>query len=79
MKKFVALSLIAAASLSLTACSKSGEPEAANSVETNATENAAIEDINAAAENVTDAAANAIDNAAAAPADNVVDNAANAM
>lgn len=74
MKKFVALSLVAAASISLAACSKS-EPEAvANEVtDVNAVEAEAIEDINAAVDNAVDAANAALDNAvldnAAAPAD----------
>ena len=80
MKKIVALSFIAAASLSLAACQKS-EPEAAVNdavMDVNATAAEAIEDINAATENVTDAAANAVD-AAAAAADNTAGNVANAM
>ena len=70
MKKIVALSLVAAASLSLAACSKSEPEAAANTTDVNATEAAAIEDINAATENVADAANAAMDNAAVAPADN---------
>lgn len=77
MKKIVMLSVVAAASLGLAACSKS-EDAAANAtneavLDVNATAAEAMSDINAAAENVADAAAN-VENAADVVA-NAADNA----
>jgi uncharacterized protein YcfL len=77
MKKIVMLSVVAAASLGLAACSKSEDAtaNAANEavMDVNATAAEAMTDINAAAENVADAAAN-VENAADAVS-NAADNA----
>jgi hypothetical protein len=80
MKKIVMLSVVAAASLGLAACSKSEDTAAANAtneavIDANATAAEAVADVNAAAANVTDAAA-AVENAAGEVA-NAADNAAN--
>lgn len=66
MKKLFALSLVAAASLGLAACSEKPAAESTemNTVETNATAEAAVADINATTENALDTAGAALDNAA---------------
>jgi hypothetical protein len=70
MKKIFALTLVAAASLGLAACSEkpAAESTEVNAVDTNATADAAIADINATADNAVDAAGAALDNAAAVDA-----------
>ena len=80
MKKFVALSMIAAASLGLAACSKSADTteNAAAAADLNATEANAIEDINAATTEALNDADAALDNAGAA-VDNAADAVTNAM
>ena len=66
MKKIFALTLVAAASLGLAACSEkpAAESTEVNAMEANATADAAVADINATAENSVDAAGAALDNAA---------------
>jgi hypothetical protein len=83
MKKIVALSLIAAASLSLAACSKGAENEAAadanaTATDLNATADAAVADVNAAAGEALNAADAALENAGAAT-EATAENATNAM
>ncbi len=75
MKKFVALSLVAVASLSLSACSKGAENTAAADAneavaDLNATADETMADLNAAVADTTNAADAAMENAAEAPADN---------
>lgn len=66
MKKIFALSLVAAASLGLAACSEkpAAESTEVNAVDANATAEAAVADINATAENAVVDGASAISNAA---------------
>lgn len=82
MKKIVVLSIVAAASLGLTACSKSADTTTNDAaMDVNATAAEAMTDINAASANVSDAAAS-VENSAAevSNAGNAVtDNASNAM
>jgi hypothetical protein len=70
MKKIFALTLVAAASLGLAACSEkpAAESTEVNAVDTNATADAAVADINATAENAVVDAGSAISNAAAGDA-----------
>lgn len=67
MKKIFALTLVAAASFGLAACSEkpAAESTEVNAVDTNMTADAAVADINATAENAVMDGASAISNAAA--------------
>ena len=69
MKKIFALTLVAAASLGLAACSEkpAAESTEVNAVDTNATADAAVTDINATAD-AGNASGAALDNSAAADA-----------
>jgi hypothetical protein len=83
MKKFVALSLVAVASLSLAACSKGAENTAAADAneavaDLNATADETMADLNAAVADTTNAADAMLDNASNA-VDAAADNASNAM
>jgi predicted small lipoprotein YifL len=83
MKKFVALSLVAVAALSLAACSKKGDENTAAAdtnaaVDMNATTADTMADLNAAVENTTNAADAALENASNAST-GAASNATNAM